>query len=456
LANDYKMAELWQPEASKAGSRAAILAHKEGPQLDLWTPEASKAGNSAAGIAMSRKNTMGPKEDTTSSEERRKKALMAATGAFSGSRKRAGSTPTPMNPPSSPSPNIGRAALNAATVAHRPYSTMTETELSRPSAKAMEAARIQHSHAPRDMYTEAPPVSIEVEEKRHQDALRASAISMAKKMYEIQQHHIDEVTASVRGDGHTAATKVHQRAPSASSQDDIKQQAMQYISLQDAAQKLAAERLAKLKTDDGAAFRDYYGYPKTSPRSRLSIRGRRRASSEGALVDSDDEEQSKRIRSQMSLLHNQMAEVDAKKRQKDREALLAAAQKKVQAEMHDMDEKVFMETGKVPKSMMEEWEAKAQAKAMADSEARMANHGKVHVGGGKYLDQSEIDAVAAARIQPTLDEINEKTEAQRAKDEEMRLDREEKLRQSRTEKERENELKAEQKRAKGKFSIDPN
>jgi len=128
---------------------------------------------------------------------------------------------------------------------------------------------------------------------------------------------------------------------------------------------------------------------------------------------------------------------------------MAAAEKKVKAQMLGMDDKVFNETGKMSPAMIEDWDAKARAKAEADSEARMVNHGRVHVGGGKYLDQADIDAVAAARIQPTLDAINDKAEKQRARDEEIRLDNEEKKRQDQIEKERASELKAEQKRVKG-------
>ena len=63
--------------------------------------------------------------------------------------------------------------------------------------------------------------------------------------------------------------------------------------------------------------------------------------------------------------------------------------------------------------MIEEWDAKARAKASANSEARMENHGRVHIGHGKYMDQADIDAVALARIQPTLDEINPNSHSRR-------------------------------------------
>ena len=66
------------------------------------------------------------------------------------------------------------------------------------------------------------------------------------------------------------------------------------------------------------------------------------------------------------------------------------------------------------------------------------------------MDQADIDAVALARIQPTLDDITEKTEKRRAEEEERRLDLEEKKRQAQVERERAAEIKAEEKRSKGK------
>jgi hypothetical protein len=118
--------------------------------------------------------------------------------------------------------------------------------------------------------------------------------------------------------------------------------------------------------------------------------------------------------------------------------------------MDKMDKKVFDETGKMSPAMTEDWDNKARARAIAASEVRMQHHGQVHVGGGKYLDQSEIDEIARKRVQPTLNDINQKAEKQRAKDEEARLDEEERKRETRSEKQRQAELKAEEKRIKSK------
>jgi hypothetical protein len=461
LAHDYKMAPLWQPEASAAGSKAALLAHKSGSNVNLWQPEASVNGNTAATLAM-KKQGLAPVVDTSHTDDGRKKALLAATLSVRNSgRKRAQSTPVP--PPLYPdSENSARNALSAATLVHTasmkaksPQNTPTSPDSNRLASGAMEAARIQHSKSiSREMYTSTPPVALEVEEKRRQDALRASAISMAKKMYDVQQHHIDQAARTSRSHAHSGATAAHDQQ-GGGGEADIKEQAMRYIGVQEAAQKLAAERLAKIGPDDNAKFRSYYGYDSPT-RSKLSIRnrGRTRAASNPETGDSDDDElQSRRIRSQMSQFNRSLAEVDAKKQQEDRRYLLAAAQRKVQAQMLGMDKKIFDETGKMSPAMIDEWDAKAKAKAAAASEARMENHGKVHIGHGKYMDQADIDAVALARVQPTLNEIAEKTEKRLAEEEEKRLEREAKKREQQKEKEKAAELKAEEKRIKGMASL---
>ncbi|KAF1963947.1 hypothetical protein BU23DRAFT_576065 [Bimuria novae-zelandiae CBS 107.79] len=458
LANNYKMAPLWQPEASAAGSKAALLAHKDGVKLNIWQPAPHADGNSAATIAMSKKGLV-PHADWSSTEDRRKKALIAATGATSETRrKRALSSPAP--PPLYPNAqNSAKNALSAATISHsasmraKPRNTGTSgTDSNRLGSGAMEAARIQHSKISREMYTDRPPVALEVEERKRQDALKASAISMAKKMYDVQQYHIDQAAGrSSQSHANSGAIAAQNQQPSVSAEENLKQEAMRYIGIQEAAQKLATERLAKIGPDEASQFRSYYGYEKPS-RNRLSMRrGRNRASSNPearAFDSSDDEMQSRRIRSQMSQLHKGIAQVDAKKREQDRKFLLEAAQRKVQVQMAGIDKKVFDETGQMSSAMMEEWDAKARARAFANSEARMENHGKVHIGNGKFMHQSEIDAIAQARMQPTLDEINEKTEKRLAEEQERRLELAEQRRQEQTEKERAAEIRAEEKAAK--------
>ncbi|KAF1920101.1 hypothetical protein BDU57DRAFT_508215 [Ampelomyces quisqualis] len=456
LANSYRMAPLWQPEASAAGSKAALLAHRDGGKLNLWTPEASADGYSAATIAMAKKGLGPGAVDYGYTDNGRKNAFTAATGAHATSvRKRAQSVPAPAEiyPDSR---NSAKNALSAATLAHSPsmraQTQASVTDSSRLGHGAMEAARIQHAKSiSRDMYTSAPPVALETEEKKRNDALRASAISMARKMYDPHQPHADGASAARSG-----ATAAHGKQPTAG-EEDIKTQAMRYVGIQEAAQKLAQERLAKIGYDENAAYRSYYGYEK--PRSKLSMRrGRGRASSDSKAAPADDSDsdeddfRSRRIRSQMEQFNKQLAEVDAQKRENDRKSLMAAAEQKVQAQLQGMDKQIYDKTGKMSSAMVDEWDEKARQRALANSEVRMENHGRVHIGNGKWMDQGDIDAIAQARVQPTLDEITEKTEKRRAEDEkrraeeeERRLELEEKKRREKAEKDRAAEIKAEEK-----------
>lgn len=426
LARDFKPTPTWHPETSSAGSKAAKIAAADGVTSHIWQPEVDLTGTSAAEQAMRVKGVTPPVNPGYSVDES-KKALLAATGAMSSSRKRAGSSP--MVKASYPdSENSAVNALSAANFANRAPSNVGKLKIDalRGSKSSLDGGKI-HSAAvtnlSREMYTSHPPVAPEVEEINRQAGLRAAALSMAKQIYEVQQRAIERATVADRSDSQYAASSVHNRKASVSSEEYSHQSPQQYINLQEAAQKLAAERLAKLQ-DEHAAYKNYYGTG--SGQSRLSLRGlqRRRASSDGQATESDGD-RSRRIRSEMSVFNSKVAQVDATKRHKDREALMAAAQRNVKASMHGIDEKVYSETGKVSPAMLQSWEDQAYARAEADSKVRLAKHGMINIGGGKYLDQSEIDAIAAQKVQPTLDEITEKVEKQKARDEQLRLEEQE-------------------------------
>lgn len=440
-AKDYKMAPLWQPEASSAGAKAALLAHKGGANVEIWKPEEDPAwGNAAATQAMAanRKGELSPQLDYGHTAIGRQGSLMAATGAMSTSRKRAGSTPTAAQT-ADRYPDESNAVANALSAA-------TSASKGSRRGKTSDAGATPYTNMPREMYTSHPPVKPEMDEKNHADTLHASAVAMARGMYNIQQKQIDAANSNAqRG----AAAAHHRRTSSMDSDDEV--QPMRFDNLQEAAQKLANERLAKLHDEhaQNREYRDYYG-GSTAPSSRLSFkgRGRNRASSFG---NDDDKAQSNKIRAQMSQFSSNLNDVDSKKRQADREKLIAAAQRNVTRQLHGMDEKVFEDTGKIAPSLLSEWEVKAHAAAQAKSETRMENHGKVHIGGGKFVDQSEIDAVAARNVQPVLDEINEKAAIERERQAALKLEQETQQRKASEKKLREKEQKDIEKKLKREY-----
>lgn len=441
LASDYAMEPLWQPQASAAGSKAAMMAHSNTIKKNNAAQEAE---------AQPKRNFLTKTTDAvppaqTVPADTQKKALMAATASHN--RRRSGSLPSP---PTTKPTQDSQWALQAATKSHKDG----PPSISRPFASGdpgFEAARIQNiakNNVDRQLYTSSPPVAIEVQEKNRQDTLRASAVAMAQKMYAIQQRHIEEAAgkpdrqaiAASRARSHTFTSS------SGSVGDDLPPSTAGYENLEEAARKLAQERLAKIH-DEHAEYRNYY--VQTSPnRSRLSMRMRRRASS-AADADNSDEESSRKIKSQMSIFQSKLAEVDNKKRRQDRDNLLEIAHRNVDAQIRKMDNRVFEETGKASPAQMEEWQKSAREKAQKDSDERMQHAGKVHIGGGKYLDQSELDAIAKARLQPTLDDISEKAEKQRARDTEERLERERKQAEAERDKTRQAETAAALKQLKG-------
>jgi hypothetical protein len=459
LAKDHKMKDPWQPEASLAGSKAAVMAHRDGGKLDLWQPSSSSAGNSAATLAMRNKG-LSPQIDRGHTEAGRTNSLLAAAKSHKMGRQRAGSMPAPAPPKYPDAHNSGKNALSAAAVSHR---ASVKAAPDGWSSEANQAARLKNAHMDRSLFTDDPHIQLqgEAEEQRHQAALHASAASYARGLYAAQKRgEVDEETSSLHDDT-AGAQAAHRRNTSTTSQTDIREEAIRYIHLQDAAHRLAQERLAKVDKDmEPGRYREYYGYPNKSPRrSRLSIRsgGRKRASSEGQWSDdSDDEFQARRIRAQMSQLSTGIDNVSDKQRQDDRARLLAAAEKRVHAQMHSIDEKVFLETGKPSQAMMDEWEAKAREKAERDRETRETRErvpGKTHIGGGKYMDDAEIEAIAAARLKPTLDQLNDTAEKKRARDEELRIQRDQQETARMEEKIKDQQTKAEFKRIKGESAV---
>ncbi|KAA8575274.1 hypothetical protein EYC84_004458 [Monilinia fructicola] len=468
LAKDYKMKPMWQPESSAHGAKAALLAHKANKGVDLWQPEPTAWGNSAATQAMRKGNTLSPQLDHGHTAVGRQGSLLAATGAMASSRKRASSTPSKITRPETypdeanasrnalkaavsvhksqngtrpntyhDGANVSGNALKAATSVHKSQNTVGQGAYP-DEANASSVGSVPFTTMPPEMYTSSPPVGQFDQElnkdQSREDVLKASAMAMAKKMYNQQQRQSHNASDAKSG---AAAAHGHRRL---SIDSDDEPTPVSFNNLQERAQQLANDRISKMTTEDAQnrEYRNYYGGGTPSLSSRLSIRGRtrRRASS-----FDEDRHQSDKIRAQMNLFSTNISQVDEKKRQRDREALIAAAQRKVHQDLHNMDEQVFADTGKVAPSLLSEWELKAHQAAQAKSEARLENFGKVDIGGGKFVDQSVIDAAAAKKIQPVLDEMDNKVDAKRYREAELKLEEENRRRKSQEAKAREKESK---------------
>jgi hypothetical protein len=426
-AKDYKMAPLWQPEQSAHGAKAALVAHKGSAKVAIWQPETSPWGNSAALTAFKKYGAgdLSPVLDYGYNGPGRRGSLLAASGAMTNGRKRAESTPVAVAAKIETYPDEKNATANALKAAE------SASRRQKRMGGSFEQGAIPYTAMPREMYTSHPPVAPEVQEMERQDTLHASAVAMAKHMYTQQQKQLEAVSDTPR--------RAHARRFSTSTSGD-EGLTKRFSNLQEAAQKLAQERLAKLHDEHAKnrEFRDYYA--PTPPISRFTGRGRtrRRAASDGSV--SQDKEQSNRIRAQMSQFSSDVSQVD-EKRKKDREALIAAAQRNVAKKLQGMDERVFADTGKVPPSLLSEWEMKAHAAAQENSVSRMENYGKVHVGGGKFVNQSDVDEIAQKNVQPVLDEIQERAEAEKERQAGVKAEQETEARRASEKKARDRDSK---------------
>ncbi|KAM0286026.1 hypothetical protein ACHAQH_001216 [Verticillium albo-atrum] len=493
LAKDYKMAPQWEPNASSAGAKAALLATQSAGKSQSSTnttrPSSTAGwGNSAAAQATQaalkqrRHSTATQSTPSTTSSHGNSAAAQAAaamkkhavTSSISSSQAGFGSSAATQafktsqsvrRPPATTNSNqadsnarngLGSlsAAQSAMPVRRRPRSASTpnaDALEAKAAANALSAASAAHgptvrpqssvgaggasavTSLPRSMFTSNPAFSKSEDEKRA-DLLHASAVAMAKKMYSHQEKMATQ-TRNNQAAGSDAASADDQPKP--------------YVNLQEAAYKMAQERLAKLEAEHGRSreYQEYYGNSGSTPGRRNTLQRRftlkpklrRRSSSEG---EGDDRQQSERIRQQMSIFSTNLSKVDEQKRSKDREMLLAAAQRNVKARLQGMDDKVYAETGKSrPPKKLSEWELKAHEAAQQMHTSRNKHHGKVDMGGGMFMSPEDVDAIAMKKVQPVLDEINEKAAVERERQEVIRLEAEAKKKDEEKSKERDREIK---------------
>ncbi|KAI0120072.1 hypothetical protein GGR51DRAFT_496175 [Nemania sp. FL0031] len=385
---------------------------------------------------MDKSNRTHPRNANSGPQERNKSlvAAQAAVAVAVARRQRADSAPTPRE--SYPDEaNAAANALNAATRAHRPVLSPALSPV-----PLEEAGAVPFTTMNKLMFTSRPPVKSEVDEQKRADVLRASAIAMAKKMYDQQQKMIE-----------AKRTHTDQASPrgnlevSSSISDD--QQPAQLTTLQDAAYKQAQARLAKMQQKNAQSrdLQDYYG---TKPLShRFSVKGklRKRSFSDGAVIE--DQRRSQQIRTEMSLFSNRLSEIDEHKRQHDQDLLLAAAQRNVHERLKGIDAKIATETGMVPPPTLTQWELKARAVAQSRA-LQKDNRGKVDIGAGVQMDQEDINAIAARKVQPILDEINAKAELEHSRQLELRMEMERKREEQEAEKARQREVQDIQKKLK--------
>ncbi|ODQ63162.1 hypothetical protein NADFUDRAFT_48359 [Nadsonia fulvescens var. elongata DSM 6958] len=125
-------------------------------------------------------------------------------------------------------------------------------------------------------------------------------------------------------------------------------------------------------------------------------------------------------------------------------SLAAHASAKAQAGLNDINRDLTERYG-----MFNNVEMNRNAYLIAERnyQSRTENHGKIDLGGGMFMSQSEVEAIAQRHVKPVLDEINQKATKQRETDEINRKAEEERKRVEQAKKDAEAKAKAEQKRA---------
>lgn len=459
LAKDYKMSPQWEPSVQSDGHKAALLAVgsagaalkksdpkksvpvKSAPSQDSWgnsaanqafhasrpssspqEPVSSRHGSSAATQAFNLNRSQSTKKAERPQTPPGNKSLMAAKGAMNRPASTIGITGLRDVQASEASAAV--SALNGATLAHR--------QSMKAKPKLDEAGAVSVTTMTRNMFTANPPVKPEVDERTYNEKIHQSAVEMAKKMYARQQIMVEQTKSAQAKEAETTQTNP-------------------YVNLQDAAYKQAQARLAKLHDEyhQSREYQEYYGHEQNTPRNRSSMISKLRRRGSDSDTSLDDRRESEKIRDQMSMFSSKLSQVDKEKREKDREALLAAAQRNVKARLHGMDEKVYAETGRANPSLITDWEAKAQKAAQARFESRTEEKGKIDVGGGMFMTQAEIDAIASKRIQPVLDDINDKAENERERQEVLKLEEQARREEAEKQKTRDREAKEIVKKTKG-------
>jgi hypothetical protein len=449
-----KPVEVWQPPARLPAAEKAALSvnNVTAPQQPQPTSQYSAEGLGAALLAARQHQAAAqappPTHKRGSSVDRynhiavggdpKAKALQAATGAYTTSRKRADSVPSDQGV-SSDAPY----ALSAAG-ASRHVRIEEDAPLSHLDS-GMEASRIHHiASTNAKLYTSTPPVQAEIDEQNYKNSLRAAAISMAKDMYKVTDSRESgesdpALVAAQKGQSQLGYRKTVSTADGSA--------VRRAIALQDAAQKRAAEKLARMQ-DENAQYQEYYGTTPQPQRSRLSRRKRTSSDADASQIDA---EQSRQIRSQMTSLRTKLDRVDVR-RTKDRELLMQAARRNVDQTLQDMEARVYANTGRAPPSVQKGWDEVAQERVRREAEALDSapqNGDRVKIGSQQYMDYADVEAVARSRLQPALDEITENAEQQRANDVEARLDAEERQRHAAVERQREAEMRELEKQDKG-------
>ncbi|KAL1899389.1 Eisosome assembly protein [Ceratocystis pirilliformis] len=331
-------------------------------------------------------------------------------------------------------------ALSAATVAHAPY---LDNAQRRASAPPLYATR------PRSMYSASTLTNGNLNlgasgyDRSRQEEIHATALAMAQQMFAQQQ---------------AGSSKGKQKANMASA-------GATHDPLHEKAWKLAQARLAQM--DDGSlVVRDSQSYyiaeDRTSSRkfSRLGRRHNRRddgsSGADGDDSDAEDSDFKAHADDQpRSIFARRLSSMQIRKRQSERDALLAAARRNVENTMAEIDEETMATTGRLHPRHVTAWEAKArEAAAHRKAKRDRADEDgpdtpvsswagpsdKYNVGGGVTVDKTEVEALANQNLEPLFTDIRESAAIEKERKEQQRIEQETKKQEESADKARKGKL----------------
>ncbi|KAI5779492.1 hypothetical protein EDC01DRAFT_670325 [Geopyxis carbonaria] len=392
------------PNADAAGAAAASLAHSSAKPVEIWRPSSTSAAGAAASIAYVHQRP------TDSIIVRKASAPTGFSAALAA-----------VEQPNSPFQRTKQyelsehakqwsltGALGAIEAQGRHRSESAPMPLENPKGVTTHLSKtrtLQGNHLTMGGAVEnTPHVSdISMQEKQKSDVLKAATLSMAKN--------------NVSSRGQQSERTVHPH-------------------IEEAARKAAEERLISAGYD-----------PNRPPRMNKAYRGRARS-----MTSYTSEMREEKIDAEMQKLQDDIARADQRKKGQDALLLMTVARRNVKNSMSQQDRQIRERQGIIRR---EDWEPVANRIAQKKSDKRLENHGRISIGGGAYMSQGEIDAIAARNVRPVLDEINQKAYEHHevkldasARELEERLDRENEQRVAAFRESQERQTEAEIKRSK--------
>ncbi|CAN6642102.1 hypothetical protein TRVA0_019S00628 [Trichomonascus vanleenenianus] len=218
--------------------------------------------------------------------------------------------------------------------------------------------------------------------------------------------------------------------------------------IEETARQNAAQRLSHLNATKPSIYAT-----KPSEYAGLGVGNKRdsMASSHYSSIHEDDNVlKNSAAAAAANILMTQKREEDRRHQQqlqealRQHDALMTAARARAESSLSEIDRRVL------EKNPLADTRFNAAAYEIAEKKGkeRMENHGKINIGGGMFMTQSEIEAIAQRNVAPVLSEISERAEQQRQDDEVRRLAEEEERAHKAEDQRIGREKKAEEKRIK--------